>query len=463
MKIKEVPTLEGERSVLEATKEMVSKNSSCVIVKNKNSEGIVTERDIIKKVIAPEKNPKDVKLKEVMTSPLIYVSEEDFLFDVILLMAKNNIRRVVVKRDGNILGVIEDKDIIAFESQNLVVIVKEIDKAKDIKELSYLYGLVDDMVVNLSREGVKADYISRIISEINDKFIAKAVKIAIREIGLEPPVPYSFLVLGSEGRKEQTLKTDQDNALIYDDTYPLLEVNVEEYFLNFGRKLSEILIKIGFPPCPAGVMVKNPQWNKGISQWKKVLQDWIIRPEPENTLKGGIFFDFRNAFGDRTLEDELREYVFKLVERGDLFIAYMLRDAVRFKPPLGFFGRFKPEDEKGIDLKKGGIFPITHGVRALSLKNKIKSTNTLERMKQLYEKGVIYKELYEDLKEAFTFLQEIRLKSQIEKLKERETPDNYVNPEKLPKLERDLLKDAFKVVKEFQSFIENRFLKYLPS
>lgn len=461
LKLRKVPFVKEEETILNISRKMAQENASCVIVEGKDN-GIITERDILKKVVAQEKNPSQVSAKEIMTSPLIVVSPEEFIFDVILLMAKHNIRRVVVKEGNKILGVLEDRDIIALESQSLIVLVKEIEKVKDINELAYLYSLVDDTVMNLFIEGVKPEIISKLIAELNDKFIAKSIEFAIQEIGLEPLVPFSFLVLGSEGRKEQTLKTDQDNALIYDDTFPMLDIDLKEYFKAFGEKISEILLKIGYPQCPSNVMVRNSEWNKGKTEWFMSIEKWFTKPEPQNTLKAGIFLDFRNAFGDESLEKQLRNFVFKLADKNELFIAYMLKDAVSFKPPLGFFGRLKVED-KGIDLKKGGIFPITHGVRTLSVKFKIYETNTLERIKKLEEKGVISREMQENLSEAFRYLQYIRIKSQIEKIKRGEEPDNYVNPRELSKLEIDLLKDAFKVVEDFQSFIEHRFLPYLPS
>lgn len=460
LKLRKVPFVKRGDNILEISKEMAKSNASCVIVLN-GEEGIITERDIIKKVLAKGKNPKEVKAEEVMTTPLITVDSEEFVYDAILLMAKHNVRRVVVKENGKIAGVLEDKDIVSLQTGSFILLVKEIEKSQSLEELSYLYSLTRELAVNLHKEGIRPDYISSIISELNDKFLGKAVSLAIKEIGLEPIVPFSLLALGSEGRKEQTLKTDQDNALIYDDTYPSLDIDLKEYFKELGEKITEILLKIGFPPCPAGVMVNNPEWNKGRSEWFKTVESWILKPEPENTLKASIFFDFRNTFGDKTLEEELRKKVFELTERGDLFIAYMLKDAVRFRPPLGFFGRLKSE-ERGIDIKKGGIFPITQGIRALALKHHVSETNTLQRMDRLKEKGVLYEELYENLREAFLLLQEIRLKAQIEKMQKGEPPDNYVNPEELTKIERDLLKDAFKVVEEFQSFIETRYLSYIP-
>jgi len=401
-----------------------------------------------------------------MSYPVVHVDEESFLFEAILQMASRNIRRIGVSRRGELIGVLEDKDIIAHESKNLLVLIKEIEKARSVEDLRYIYSLVDDMVLDLFSEGLRVQYIGRLISEINDKIMAKAVFLTIQELQMEPPVPFSVMVLGSEGRREQTLKTDQDNALIYDDTYPMLDVDVKDYFDRFGEIYTRTLIDIGFPPCPGNVMISNPEWRMGISRWEERLRIWLLKPEPENTLKLGIFFDFRNAFGSSDLVERLRDFVFRTLEGEELFIAYMLLDAVRFKPPIGFMRRFvletKGEHRGELDIKKGGIFPITQGIRALSLKGKVRETSTLERIERLREMGILPSDLAGDLSEAFTFLQTLRLRSQIEKIREGKTPDNYVNPEKLSKLERDLLKDTLRIVEEFQGFIERRFTAHLP-
>ena len=470
LKIKDIrvnptPTLPGKSSVLEAAQLMKEKNISCVFVEAEE-KGIVTERDIIKRVVAEGKDPKETKLSEVMSYPVVHVEEDSFLFEAIVEMASRNIRRIAVSRNGELIGTIEDKDIIAHESKNLLVLIKEIDKARDVEDLKYIYSLVDDMVLDLFTEGLKVNYIGRLISEINDKIMSKAVFFTIRDVQMEPPVPFSIMVLGSEGRREQTLKTDQDNALIYDDTYPMLDVDVEEYFERFSKRYTEILIEIGFPPCPGNVMVSNPEWRMGITRWKERLSRWFSKPEPEYTLKLGIFFDFRNAFGSSQLVEELRNFVFSSLEGNDLFIAYMMLDAIRFKPPIGFMSRFvlesRGEHRGELDIKKGGIFPITQGIRALALKGKVRETSTLERIEELLNNELLPPDLGSDLKEAYIYLQTLRLRSQIEKVKEGREPDNYINPDKLSKLERDLLRDSLKIVEEFQGFIERRYTAVLP-
>lgn len=465
LKVRKVPFVSGSTSVFEATKIMRDKDLTCLFVLS-NGIGIVTERDIIKKVIAEGRDPKTTPLGEIATSPVISVEEESFIFEAMLRMARNNIRRIGVTRRGELVGVLEDKDIIAYESKNLLVLMKEIEKARTVEDLKYLHSLVTDLVVDLFLEGLKVTYIGRLISELSDKIMGRAVLLTIREIGTEPPVSFSLMVLGSEGRREQTLKTDQDNALVYDDTYPVIDANVEDYFSRFGTTYSDILIRIGFPPCPGDVMVRNPSWRKGITGWRETVSGWFSRPDPNHTLKVGIFFDLRNVFGNADLVEDLRDHIFRTVDRNDLFLAYMLLDAVRVKPPVGFMRRIvietRGEHRGEFDIKKGGIFPVTQGVRALALRGKIRETSTVERIERLTASGDIPADLGEDLKEAYIFLQTIRLKSQIDKIRSGKKPDNYVNPEKLSKIERDLLRDSLRVVTEFQSFIERRFTGFLP-
>ena len=457
--------LKENDTVLTASAEMTKRGTSSVIVEGKEL-GIVTERDIIKKVVSQKLDPSSVRLGEIMSSPVIGADEDDFIFDAIIKMVRENIRRVAVFREGKVVGILEDKDIILAESRNLIAFAKEIERARDTGDLRYIYSRVDEMISILLSEGLNALQIGKLISEISDRIIVRTVYLAIESIGKEPPVPLTLMVLGSEGRKEQTLKTDQDNALAYDDAYPLLEEDPASYFEIFGKRIIEMLKEIGFPPCPGNVMISNKEWNMGISEWKEKIRKWFSKPEPENTLEVGIFFDFRNVFGDSTITEELRDFIFSELSRNDLFISYMLLDAVRMRYAGGFIGwlihRLEGSGKEGIDIKKFGIFPITHGIRALSLRERIRETETVERIKALVDRNILPEDLAEDLRESFSFLQSIRLRHQIDQIKVGQRPDNLIKPKDLSRLERDLLKDSLKIVRNFQEFIERRYTSYLP-
>jgi len=268
------------------------------------------------------------------------------------------------------------------------------------------------------------------------------------------------MVLGSEGRREQSLRTDQDNALIYQD-YPLLDFDPKKYFERFSKVYIDTLLEIGFPPCPGNVMISNPFWRRSAKEWRSAVKDWIEKPKEENILNVAIFFDFRNVFGDQSLTEDLWSFILQTLKENPGFLPFLAVDAVRFKPPIGFFGDFvveKTGEHKGeIEIKKGGIFPITQGIRALALEMGIGKRNTFERIEELKRLGVFSEEYAKDLKEAYRFLLSLRFKFQAQKIKEGKEPDNYINPNRLSRAEKNTLKDVFKIIKEFQDFLYERY------
>ncbi|MCS6999152.1 MAG: DUF294 nucleotidyltransferase-like domain-containing protein [Aquificaceae bacterium] len=452
--------LEGHLSVEEAVKEMVSKDSTFVLVKLGKELGILTERDVLKKVLAKGLKPEEVRLEEVATSPVLSLESSKTLYDAMVLMARHGIRKLLIKKEGVPLGVLEDRDLIAYESKNAVLLIKEIDKAKTVPELRYLYNLVREHVLELVFHGTDPERLGEYISELNDRFMKRTVYITMSKLGEEPLVPFSIMVLGSEGRREQSLKTDQDNALIYED-YPLLDFEPKGYFERFSKVYIQTLLEIGFPPCPGKVMVSNPFWRRSSKEWYQAVEDWVERPKPENILNVAIFFDFRNVFGDQTLVRKLWEYVLQEIKNNQGFLPFLAVDAVRFKPPVGFFRNFvveKTGEHRGeIDIKKGGIFPITQGIRALALEKGISRQNTFERIEELKKLGLLSEDYAKDLKESYRFLLSLRFRFQAQKMKEGKEPDNYVNPHRLSRAEKNTLKDVFRIIKEFQDFLYERY------
>jgi len=452
--------MEGNQRVEEAIKEMVSKDSTYVLVKLPEGMGIITERDVLRKVLAKGLRPEEVKLKDVASFPVVWIESKSTLYDALVLMARHGIRKLLVKKNGDPVGVLEDRDLIAYESKNAVLLIKEIDKAKTVEDLKYLYGLVKEQTLDLVFQGTDPEKLGEYISEINDRFMKRAVYVAMNRLGEEPLVPFSIMVLGSEGRREQSLRTDQDNALIYQD-YPLLDFDPKKYFERFSKVYIDTLLEIGFPPCPGNVMISNPFWRRSAKEWRSAVKDWIEKPKEENILNVAIFFDFRNVFGDQSLTEDLWSFILQTLKENPGFLPFLAVDAVRFKPPIGFFGDFvveKTGEHKGeIEIKKGGIFPITQGIRALALEMGIGKRNTFERIEELKRLGVFSEEYAKDLKEAYRFLLSLRFKFQAQKIKEGKEPDNYINPNRLSRAEKNTLKDVFKIIKEFQEFLYERY------
>ncbi len=452
--------LEGEKTVEDAIKEMVSKDSTYLLVNMREGLGIITERDVLKKVIAKGLSPKETKLESIASFPVISIESSSTLYDAMLLMSRHGIRKLLLVKDGNPIGVIEDRDIIAYESKNVVLLIKEVDKAKGVEDLKYLYNLVKEQVLDLVFQGADPERLAEYISEINDRFMKRAVYIAMNRLGEEPLVPFSIMVLGSEGRKEQSLKTDQDNALIYQE-YPILDFDAKEYFERFSKVYINTLLEIGFPPCPGNVMISNPFWRRSLKEWQQAVKDWIEKPKSENMLNIAIFFDFRNVFGDQTLSEDLWGNILERLKENPGFLPFLAVDAVRFKPPIGFFKDFiveKTGEHRGeIDIKKGGIFPITQGIRALALEGKISERNSFERIRILKSLGILTTELARDLEESYRYLLSIRFRFQAKKIKEGKEPDNYINPQELSRTEKNTLKDVFRIIKEFQDFLYERY------
>lgn len=471
LKLKPPISINAEETLTEAIKLMAEKDSTYCLVEKNGQLGILTERDIIKKVLAREIEPKSIKVKEIASFPTIQIDANEPLFNALLVMAKHGIRKLVIKEGDALIGVLDDRTVISHESKNIVFLIKEIDKARTIEELAYLYSIVQESIIEGVLSGIDPEYVGKYIAELNDRFMLRVAYLTEEDIG-KAPVAYSILVIGSEGRREQSLKTDQDNALIYEQKdvsfIPVTDKirdYCEQYFDNFGKLYIENLLKVGFPPCPGDVMLSNPYWRKSKEQWMKEINNWMETPKPENLLNISIFFDFRSVAGSLTIPEELWDFIMKRIKTTKKFLPFLASEAVKFKPPLGFFKSFiveKTGPHKGkIDIKKYGIFPITQGIRVLSLENGIRNTNTFERIRKLKEIGVFTEEFAKDLEEGYRFLMSIRLKSQAMQIRENFSPDNYIDPHSLSKAEKNMLKEVFQRIEDLQKLLFDKYnLRY---
>lgn len=457
IKLKEPIIIDSRTTLQEAIKLMAERDSTFCLIKRDNSFGIITERDVIKKVLSKDLNPQHIKAEDIATFPVIEMSSSEPLFNALLTMAKHGIRKLIIKDGNSIIGVLDDRTVISHESKNIIFLIKEIDKAKTVEELAYIYSITQDSIIEGVLSGMDPEYVGKYISELNDRFMKRVAELTENLSGTPPSTTYSIMVIGSEGRREQSLKTDQDNALIYE--------NKNNGFEKFSQIYIDLLLKIGFPPCPGNVMLNNPYWRRSKEDWIKEINRWMENPKPENVLNISIFFDFRRVAGSENLVEELREHIKKKLKTSKIFLPFLASEAVKFKPPLSFFKTFvveKTGEHKGkIDIKKYGIFPIVQGVRVMALDNEITETNTFERIRSLKSKGVFTKEFAKDLEDCYRFLMSLRLKSQATQIREGKTPDNYIDPHILSKTEKGILKDSFKKIEEFQKLLFDKYnLRY---
>ncbi len=329
--------------VRSAAEVMRDKAISSLIVCDESSQpvGIMTDRDLRSKVVAGGLNPDQTTVGEVMTAPVISVREDDTLFEVLYQMSHHRIHRVgVVDVQNSLIGIINESDIIRLQNRSPQRLLRAIDEAQIVADLKKIHHESEQLIVFLSRNGVRTRELVRLISLLNDQIAEKLINLLKRSHFPAMGSKSTFLVLGSEGRREQTLKTDQDNAIIIADDATDPEVKEIE---RFSQMLIDSLIDIGVPECPGGIMAKNEFWRRKLSHWKQAVDGWIASPCGENILNFSMFSDMRSLCGDADLEKQLRDHIIQRAEENTIFLARMAANVCLFPPPLGWFGRIKTE------------------------------------------------------------------------------------------------------------------------
>ncbi|MEW6117056.1 MAG: DUF294 nucleotidyltransferase-like domain-containing protein [Nitrospirota bacterium] len=459
---KDVITVTDSATIQESA-QVMSKHgiSSLVVVDSRNLPiGILTDRDLREKVVAQGRDIRD-SIKNVMTLPLVRVDARDYCFEAVLKMLKYNIHHVLVIRDGELKGVLTNHDLMLLQGKSPLSFAKDIESQQTVEGLVPVSKKINHIIGFLLKEGARASNITKIITELNDRLVRKVLEIAERKFG-QPPVPFCWIVFGSEGRKEQTFRTDQDNAIIYADLDAQgREAEIRDYFSSFTLFVKESLLMCGFPPCPAGYMANNPQWCQPLRSWKKYFSSWIATPTSDAVLKSLIFFDFRPVYGDFTLADALREYLNDTLEGQKVFLGFLANMIVKNRPPIGFLKSFvvekSGEHKDELNLKIKGIAPIVDIVRLFALERGIKETSTLERIEALQDKHTIAKEYADELEHAFDFIMLLRIHHQVEQLEAGQEIDNFINPHRLSNLEKRTIKDAFHLISTIQDLIVERY------
>ena len=448
--------IDTQKSIFEAAQIIKKEKVPTVLLKDENGEMyIVTDSDFRQKVIL-NRMDFDEKIVKIATKGLVYVNEDDFLFNAQLIMAKHGLKRVVVKNDKDeIIGILDQISLSSFFATNIFSVSNKIVKAETVEELKEASLSFIKIIKSLNAKGVKIEFISRLINQLNKKLLDKLYII------LAPTELYEkscLIVMGSEGRGEQILKTDQDNALILND-----DCNIsDEVLQEFTNKFTETLVDFGFPRCEGNIMVSNPYWCRKESDFKNLIFNWVNEPSGDNFMNIAIFYDAVCVSGNRDLVLNLKEYLFKVTGNTQTFYSHFAKVISSFDVPLGFFDGFvfnnKENKQKNqIDIKKGGIFIIVQGIRSLSLEYKLLNTSTAKRIQKLIELGELDPELGKELTMAFNFLTNLKLKSNLEKLDKKATIDNYINPNELNTMEKDLLKDSFKIVNKLKKKLEFHF------
>lgn len=443
--------VEASETIERVAHTMRDRDANAVFVRaGEGRTGLVTGTDLWRSTIL-ERKPLDTPIGQIARYNLISSSEDDFVFEALIQMTKHNIRRVAVKREGDLVGMMEDVDLLGLFAGNSQLIPGRIDRARSPDDLAAPARDIQAQVERLHRQGVKVEDIAEITSDLNRRLIAKLFDLvapeSIREFG-------ALMIMGSEGRGEQTVRTDQDNGL-------LLSVPVGEDTLNqFRADFSGALQRFGFPPCPGNVMVSNPIWSCTIDTFEAQLKRWVYDPNPESSINLGIFFDAIGIAGRSDLVPRAKMRMIELMRGEAALIANFARAIDQFPGTGGVLATVMATvgREEVIDIKKSGTFPIVHGVRSLAIDKGLMAPSTVDRIRALAKLGQFGEEFERELISSFRFFMSLRVRSQLRAARLGTTEgESIVKASELSNLDRDLLRESLKMVKRFRELVRNHF------
>jgi CBS domain-containing protein len=444
-------------AIREAAGRMVEQDRDAVVVLDRDGEpvGIITDSDL-RRALA-HGPPGSARVEALMSSPVVTLDAEAYFFEAVHAMLRHRLHHLVILDRGRPLGVVSETDLLAARAQGPLHVARRMQQAQDLAALAEVASARETAVRLLHRAGVTPDDLARITAEINDQLVGRVLTLVEAELG-PPPLPYCWLGLGSEGRREQALKTDQDNALVYADPPPEGAEAAGRYFAALAERAVAALELGGLPRCKGGVNASNPRWCQPLETWRAYFAGWLQRPEEGALLNGAIFFDLRAVAGDEALAGTLWDDLRVRLPRAQAFIKLLLREALAHRPPLGFRGGFhlehSGEHRGGFDLKWGGLMPIVEPARVFALARGITETNTLERLRLLRDSGELNGRDAGDLIEAYRFMVELRIRHHLDQLAAGLGLDDYIVPEQLGRVEATTLREHFRVVARLQGFIE---------
>jgi CBS domain-containing protein len=422
--------------------------SIIVIDEAQKVTGILTRHDVVGRVVLPQ-IALSTPVSKVMSTPVLCLDVNQSAAEAALLMAKHAIRHVPVMRDGALAGLVSERDLFSLQRLSLRAAGTAIRKANDVAALARCAKDVRALARNLVAQGVGAAHITRLMTDLNDQIGQRIIALMLQKHAL-PEHQFCWLALGSEGRQEQTIATDQDNALLLTDA----QEPAKPQWLAFAQDVNAALDACGYPLCKGNIMAGNPQLCLTMSQWQAEFARWIDSGSPEALLAASIYFDFRALAGDEALATELRDFVQARGRATPRFLNQLVGNALRNQPPVDSFlsmldNLLPGGDDHTVDLKMHGTVPLVDGARILAYAHGITAANTSQRLAQLKDHGFVQEEL-DSWIEAFHFLQLMRLRAQIERLPGETGNPNCVDPRHLSALDQRILKEAFRQGRKMQ-------------
>jgi CBS domain-containing protein len=438
----------------EVAGQMTEARASSAVVVDRDAFGIVTDTDLRAKVVARSLAP-DTPTATVMSAPAVTAGPDRLAFDALVDMLEAGIHHLpVIDRDGRLLGVVTHTALLNLDSPSPFTLRQEIARAADLDALARALESLPQVVVGLLDGGVEPVDVGDVIATTSDAVVRRVLDLVVAELG-EPPCPWAWLALGSEARREQTLATDQDNALAYDGP----EDEVGEYFAVLGERANAAIAASGFAACRAGVMARNREWRRTRASWIELFDRCLRFPDRQRVFLATIAFDLRRVVGPLRLDDELADLLATASER-PAFLARLTRRGLDFRPPTGFLRDFVVERGGGqvgtLDIKHGGVVPIVDIARLRALAAGSTTVGTLDRLRAAGARGSLERGRATELSEAFATVTRVRFEHQAAQVERGNSPDNRINPGDLPPAARRELKEAFRIIAKVQKALEPR-------
>jgi len=444
--------IDGTATIEAAGRLMRERDNNALFVRDAERIGIVTGMNLSKAVVLDHR-PLDTQVRVVSHFDVVAVEEDDFIFEALILMTRHSKRRLAVKANGSYIGVLEDIDILGLVAGNSQLVPGRIDRAQGVDDLMQAAQDIGRQVERLAGERVRVEAIAEITSDLNRRLVTKLFEViappSIRDVGC-------LMIMGSEGRGEQTVRTDQDNGLLLAGSVPVSDLK------KFRTDFTAALERFGFPACPGDVMVRNPQWSQPVDDFIRQIKTWIMTPDDSSAMNLGIFFDAVGVTGKIELVQRARTAMIEMMRGEAAYLAHFARYIDQFAgASAGMLASIMASVGVGsdlIDIKKTGTFPIVHGIRTLSIDRGIMVTPTARRIVALVADGVLGEELGRELVSALSYFMEIRLRSQLRAVRtgQREM-ESIVRLSELSTSDRDLLRDALRIVKQFREVIRHRY------
>jgi len=450
-------TIDCDATVRETAAKMVAERVSAMLITDPNGVcGIVTDRDIRARVVA-EGHSGGLAVTEIMSPSPITLDGAAHAYEAALVMMQNHIHHLPITTDGELIGMVSRGDFMRLETEHPLYLVSDIGRQTAAEGIAEACKRLPGLIIGQIESDASGEQLGKFITTITDTVTRQLLRIAEQTLG-PPPCDYAWVALGSQGRFEQSAKSDQDNALLLSNK---VSESDDEYFEAMVNIVNDGLDACGYVYCPGDVMARNPKWRQPLKVWKQYFHKWITVPEQKALMHANIFFDLRCVSGKTSLVDKLKKSIREDARSNEIFLALMAKNAMNYQPPLGFFRQFvlekSGEHKDTLDLKLHGIMPIVEIARIRSLAAGELRVSTRNRLLAAARAGEITEADAANLVDALDFIEKLRVEHQSRQLKAGKAPDNYLAPDDLSPLARQNLKTAFSQVRVSQSALLNRF------